>query len=140
MKQFVFGGHGRGVEPRHGRAGQVSDVRKRHEPARENGTAAFRVGQHLADAVPLLQQITQQGAAPLGTLTNPQPPKPVHQQAPRNGAHDGAAETRADHRVCARVPLAGEHKRQSRQIPVSGHIKPEPVSAATSFAARATGR
>lgn len=60
IEQFVFARHCWGIEPRHGFAGQVRDIRQRHEPADENGATAVRVVHHGADAVAFLQQITEQ--------------------------------------------------------------------------------
>ena len=118
-EQLAFRRHGLGINPGHGRADQVRDVRQRHEPPGQDLGEKLRRLKLDAQVVAFLEQITEQRPAALRILADPQPAQAVDEQAPGHEAEHGTAEAGADHRIGAVVALPGEHERESRQEAIS---------------------
>ena len=122
-EQLALGRHGLGVDPGHGRAGQVRHVRQRHEPPGQDRGEYLRRLELDAEVVALHEEIAEQRPAALRVLADPQPAQAVDKQAPGHEAEHGTAEPGADHRVGTVVALPGEHERETRQETISWHVQ-----------------
>lgn len=114
-------GDGRGVEPGHGLAREVGDVRERHKPAGQIAATRAGCAQDPVDAAALLEEVAEEGGASGARIVaDPKPAQAVDEHAAGDSTQNCATEACADHGLRTVVSLAGGHEREPGKEPVAG--------------------
>ena len=123
VQKLRLRGRGLDVGPGVGVAGQVGDVRDRHQPPRQTVAADIGLLEGEADPVSLLDEVAEDPSAASRVLADPQPAQAFGEQAPGECANHRAAEAGTEHRVGAREALTREHECETREELVRGSIQ-----------------